>query len=126
MILAFLRAIRHQLLDDLARLEQDKVLLQDRLERSDQERSRVWAQNETLIAQLTTYFRMDKNLEWQTERHCAAPFPDDPHLPSSYVRPLDNTPLPPRHSQGSQFVEDQTRKFREKTKVKFNLVDVSQ
>ena len=120
MILQILRFFNHPILRDIAQAEQDKALLQDRLERESQEKARLWEQNQSLIEKLDLYYRMDKNLEWQSfGRPC--PFPDAPHLPPNQVHEPDNSPQPVRLSQGSQFVAAAFRDFKERTAKRFGI-----
>jgi len=62
MILWFLRLINHPILAQLSQCETDKVMLQDRLERSDQERARLWDQVEGLQGKLDLSYQMQVNV----------------------------------------------------------------
>lgn len=124
MILRLLRFFNHSLLAQLERGEREQAILQDRLERADQDRERLREDNRHLLQKLTTYFEMDKNVEWQGFGR-PAPFPDSPHLPPRMVHEPDDTPQRGERSQGSQLVIAQHDRFREETLIRFGLKEAS-
>lgn len=100
--------------DALVKAEADNALLQERLDRVESEKAWLREQFERLDTEKTLAYKMVINIDAQREGR-PAPFPEAPKLPTTMVRPKQEVLVGSVRSQGSQFVEDATRRFMQRT-----------
>lgn len=86
------------------------LLLQDRLDATLQDRSKLWDLMQESVREERRTYQAHLNLQWQREGH-PAPYPDAPQMAEQRVpQPLTDQ-IVPRRRLGSELVQAQTHKF---------------
>lgn len=108
---AFLRcfAAFRELEDSAQQLNNQNLVLQDRLDQSIAERERVWKMAEEMRASMENAYRMQVNLDLQKQGF-APLYADSPHLPQAPHQAPEN-PVVPGRPVPSQQVQRETQKF---------------
>lgn len=97
-----------------ARVSQDNILLQDRLDAAREDRDRLWTITQQCLEGERTAYQAHINQAWQ--RHGGGiPYPDAPHLPASAVPKEQSTEPIGRRGRvlASEAVQQKTSEFIE-------------
>lgn len=97
-----------------ARVSQDNILLQDRLDAAREDRERLWTVTQQCLEGERTAYQAHINQAWQ--RHGGGiPYPDAPHLPASAVPKEQSTEPIGRRGRvlASEAVQQKTSEFIE-------------
>ena len=93
-------------------LQQQNLLLQDRLDMAMQDRTKLWDLMQKSIDEMRVAYQMHINAQWQKEGH-GRPYPEAPGLPDYAVPKQVSDPVVPRRMLPSEAAAAMTRRFVE-------------
>jgi hypothetical protein len=105
-----IRAEAERLREAVRDLQQEKLMLQDRLDSTMADRGKLWDLTRECINNERTAYAMQINAQWQKQGF-GAPYPDAPKLPPSAEPSLDPVSGPARPRFASTRVAHATEQF---------------
>lgn len=93
-------------------LQQQVLLLQDRLDAAQSDRGRMWDLMEKSIEEMKIAYQMHVNVQWQKQGQ-GKPYPDAPGLPEHAVPKQNVDPVVPRSMLPSEAARLATKQFME-------------
>jgi len=96
--------------DEVRRLNEENMRLQDRLDAAVEDRAKQWALLDTSIKQMAISYQAAVNVQWQ-QRGFGAPYPDAPSIAPNAVPQIPEDPIVPRRELPSERIARTTSQF---------------